>query len=129
MVCLQTELAAIRYGDVNNNFFSGFENYLEDLAKKNRTFIEDIFKRGAANVVKCQENFVDYGVVDDTLNYRPSGRYVKNNDEVQFVMEHLKILNTAGIRIVFIDIPRPLQVEKIIYNDSFVQQLTVCLDK
>ena len=62
------------------------------------------------------------------MKYKPVERFVKNNTEVQFVVEQLKILKKAGIKVVLVDIPRPQQVEKIMYTEPFRSDLTACLN-
>lgn len=128
LVCIQTELAAIGYNEIEKNFYTDFQKYVQTLAFRNTTFVKDIFKIGKVDFIKCKDNFIDFEVVEDSLKYVPVKRYVKNNTEVQFISEQLKILKKAGINVVLVDIPRPQQVEKIMYTEPFSRDLTACLN-
>ena len=128
LVCIQTELAAIGYQEIENYFYTDFQKYVQTLAFRNTNFVKDIFNFGEADFIKCKDNFIDFEVVEDSLKFIPVKRFVKNNTEVQFVSEQLKILKMAGIKVVLVDIPRPQQVEKIMYTEPFRRELTACLN-
>jgi len=128
LVCIQTELAAIRYEKTEKYFYSDFQGYIEDLAKKNTSIFSDVFSKGTTRLIKCEDNFIDNEVVDDTMKYIPAKRYVKNNAEIQFVCDALNKLKNAGIKIVLVDIPRPRQVEQVIYTGPFLQELNLLFD-
>jgi hypothetical protein len=127
LICFQTELAAIRYEEMEKYFYSDFEKYVEDLAYKNTSFLEDVFKKQKEDYIKCEDDFIDFEVVEDSLKYVPVKRYIKNNTELLFVLNQLKILKNAGIKIVLVDIPRPQLVEKMMYAAPFMRELTACL--
>ena len=128
LVCLQTEFAAIGYKEIEKHFYTDFQKYVQTLAFRNTTFVKDIFKIGKVDFIKCKDNFIDFEVVEDSLKYVPVKRYVKNNTEVQFISEQLKILKNAGIKVVLVDIPRPQQVEKMMFAPPLGQNLITCLN-
>lgn len=128
LVCIQTELAAIRYEEPGKMFYEDIEGYLQDLALQNTTIFSDIINGNKPKFINCADNFIDYEVVADTNKYIPSKRYTKKDAEIQFAFEGLHQLRSAGIKIVLVDIPRPMQVEQIIYTQSFLQELNLLLD-
>ncbi len=128
LVCLQTEFAAIGFKEIEKYFYTDFQKYVQTLAFRNTRLVKDIFKKGKVDYIKCEDNFIDFEVVEDSMKYKPVERFVKNNTEVQFVVEQLKILKKAGIKVVLVDIPRPQQVEKIMYTEPFRSDLTACLN-
>ena len=128
LVCIQTELAAIGYNEIEKHFYTDFQKYMQTLAFRNTTFVKDIFKNGKVEFIKCKDNFIDFEVMEDSLKYMPVKRYVKDSAEVQFVLEHLKVLKNAGVKVVLVDIPRPQQVEKIMYREPFSRDLIASLN-
>jgi hypothetical protein len=128
LVCIQTELAAIRYEETEKFFYTDFEDYLQNIATENSTIFKDLFSNQQLKPVRCADNFIDYEVLTDTLNYIPAKRYCKKKEEIQFAFEGLKKLTDAGIKIVLVDIPRPQQVEKIMYTQTFSEQLNSLFD-
>jgi len=128
LVCFQTELAAIGYSEIEKHFYTDFQNYMQTLAFRNTTFVKDIFKNERVKFIKCKDNFIDFEVVEDSLKYMPVKRYVKDSAAVQFVLDQLKVLKNAGIKVVLADIPRPQQVEKIMYREPFKRDLIACLN-
>ena len=128
LVCIQTELAAIGYNEIEKHFYTDFQKYVQTLAFRNTTLVKDVFKIGKADFIKCKDNFIDFEVMEDSMKFRPLKRFVKNNTEVQFVVEQLKTLKKAGIKVVLVDIPRPQQVEKMMYAEPFRRNLIACLN-
>jgi hypothetical protein len=128
LVCIQTELAAIRYEETEKFFYTDFEHYLQNIATENSTIFKGLFSNQELKSVRCADNFIDYEVLTDTLNYIPAKRYCKKKEEIQFAFEGLKKLTDAGIKIVLVDIPRPQQVEKIMYTQTFSEQLNSLFD-
>ena len=128
LVCLQTEFAAIGYKEIEKHFYTDFQKYVQTLAFRNTTFVKDIFKIGKADFIKCKDNFIDFEVMEDSLKFKPLERFIKSYTEVQFVVEQLKILKKAGIKVVLVDIPRPRQVEKIMFTEPFSRDLTARLN-
>ena len=128
LVCIQTELAAIRYQETENFFYTDFEDHLQDLAIKNSTIFKDLFINEKLEPIRCEDNFIDYEVLTDSLNYIPPKRYCKKKEEIQFAFEGLNKLTRAGIKIVLVDIPRPQQVEKIMYTQPFSKELNLLFD-
>ncbi len=123
LVCIQTELAAIRFEETEIFFYTNLESYLENLARKNAAFFKGLFLNKKSESINCKDNYINSGVLTDTLNYIPVKRYSKKNEEIQSAFEGLNKLSKAGIKIVIVDIPRPLQVEKIIYTKTFSKEL------
>lgn len=128
LVCIQTELAAIRYEETEKFFYTGFEDYLQNLSTENSTIFKDLFINEKLKSIRCEDNFIDYEVLTDSLNYLPAKRYCKKKEEIKFAFEGLNKLTKAGIKIVLVDIPRPQQVEKIMYTQTFSEELNLLFD-
>lgn len=128
LICIQTELAAIRFKEIDKYFYSEFEKYLEDLARKNITIFKDIFMLDKFTYTKCQEFYFLSEVAKDTLAIIPSKRFVKELADVEYLRSGLKALINAGIKIVILDIPRPRKTALKVYTSSFIQQLNPMLD-
>ena len=128
LVCIQTELAAIRYEETEKFFYTDFQDYLQNLTTENSTILKDLFINEKLKPIICEDNFIDYEVLTDSLNYLPAKRYCKKKEEIQFAFEGLNKLTNAGIKIVLVDIPRPQQVEKIMYTQTFSKELNLLFD-
>lgn len=128
LVCIQTELAALRYEEIETFFYTNFQNYMQDLASKNATIFKDFLNRYESDFINCEDNFIDYEVVADTLKYIPAKRYVKTDTEIKFAFEGINKLIGAGIKVVIVDIPRPQKVEHIMYTKSFLKELNLLFE-
>ncbi len=120
LVLFQTELAAIKFDKKEDNM-------IQKLSFINKRVISHIFfpKDKITYNLKNRgyPKKLDKQIKWDTLKHIPAKRNIKNIDELGFAIEGLRLLQKEGIKTVLVDIPRPLQAEKIIYIKSFKKKL------
>jgi hypothetical protein len=130
LICIQSELAAINYKEKEAEHFTleNFEYYSHILSMENKTIINDLTGNETANYNKCAANAFNFKPIKDTLHYIPQTRSVKKRGEIEFAFGGLYKLTKAGVKIVIVDIPRPMMVEKTAYSNHFKQDLNLLFD-
>lgn len=119
LVLFQTELAAIN--------FTKNKQWIQKVSFINKSIIRYIFSLKQGNKYSSKNRFcpknIDIQFEYDTIKHIPQKRKVKPINDLHFVFNGFKRLQKEGIKTVLIDIPRPVQSEKIIYTKPFNEQL------
>lgn len=128
LVCLQTELAAVRFEDPEKNIYTNFKNHFEELRQKNIVVFKDLLFKKKSSYTICENMSNDDAELFDSVTYRTTKRFVKSGEEINYLLNGIKKLKNAGIKLVIVDIPKPQKVELLINNNLFLQNLNSLLD-
>jgi len=107
LVCLQTEMAAIKFS----------------------TSIQDPLMNKVKGISTANKWFFGNKISLDTLSLKGHRRFVKDFDKMSFLISGMNKLKSKGIPVVILDIPRPVEIEKKIYTQSFKTKLNTILTK
>lgn len=123
LVLFQTELAAISF----TKQMESRKNIIQRLSIVNKAVAKYIFFSKEKTTFNLKNRGYPYNldrqVKLDTVKHIPLKREIKTIDDLGFALKGFRLLQKEGIKTIFVDIPRPLEAEKIIYTKSFKEKL------
>jgi hypothetical protein len=125
LVIFQTGIAVIKFPNENPNMIQKLSSIYRTVI---RYFLSPKHKIIYNSKNRCYPDNLDEQKNLDTVTYIPRKREVKTMDDLDFALEGFTLLQKEGIKTILVDIPRPVQSEKIIYTKSFNEQLQKLLN-
>ncbi|CAM1364995.1 hypothetical protein [Tenacibaculum xiamenense] len=125
LLLIQAELFGIEF---NNK-----RGFMTKQSISNKILLKKIFRINTIKTTLFEECYYNKQAKPifqyDSLSFKPNKRFINLNHNINNITKALKKFREAKIKIIAVDIPRPIKTEKIVYTKKFRHDLKALFKK